>query len=869
MEQYLGKLEQYCKNLSTVIDYFLVVGVETEAFRVNFEHQSLVSSILRQFPPMLRNEILIPESISLFCFPWGVTISKHQEEPSVSYLVLTNEKGNKLYCTSLKIWEPLEEKLEETVSTMESKRSSYSEFFYLPKCLVFVSRLAFFETFALILKKIYSMCSSHMMAPMEFYISHLVLSIPTPPRGQLQVNYRLDDLEFVFKLPPCNKLPLLDVNLSYLFKSLNLENILKVFTCLTLEYSVVFISSDDLILSSCPFTMLSLLFPFYWSLVYVPILPEILLDYLYSPVSYVYGLNSKLKEEIYIRTNESLFIVDLDNDDVQSNAKAVKISNESVSSVSLPCLPVHYTKKLKKRLNKILETAPKNQDFSPETCENIRSAFFQFFVSILSNYKKFMNFSLNADNSGCFNETGFLKDCPDSSKPFFQKFLKTQMFANFCETRSRPQNIEEHSENLLFDEHILAKANRSGLRYSKHPTPFINDESQGITTSWNVVELKHSPISEKQPYGYFPDLSLQTLSEFPLPKTQPPKYSESMDFHHQKSPVIINKCQSDKEFIYTCWVEMWAASLWYQDEAEHNLRVKELFHVLKKLKEITSFSLTPIYKVLLEASARINPSLGMPIFSEMTSTHVMVDAATVHLLQRIISLSFKKDQQNAVKLTGSIFLTDMSGMSNFENSNANVFRRRVFTKAGESHIFAKQELCFLIKETCKKCKKFLSIKEIKEGWQNNEYVFESFCTGCRDIYVPNLRVRVGLEVGHENKTSNRETTIFVSPRALKALVRDLLESPATKFKLDIELYRIYNSMIFWNLIWHFNDNELPFEFILPYEQEVIDVRNSFLIVQEEFQVKTKQDKQVQTDWNLVNIDSAIKKYHEALNKKDA
>ena len=243
----------------------------------------------------------------------------------------------------------------------------------------------------------------------------------------------------------------------------------------------------------------------------------------------------------------------------------------------------------------------------------------------------------------------------------------------------------------------------------------------------------------------------------------------------------------------------------------------------------------------------------------------MVDAATVHLLQRIISLSFKKDQKSALRNSGiGIFSTNMSS---YDNLGPNLFRRRVFTKAGETHIFAKQELCFLLKETCKKCKKFLSIKEIKEGWQNTEYAFESFCTGCKEMYIPSLRVRVGLEVGHENKTSNIENTIFVSPRALKALVRDLLIDYKVKFKLDIELFRIYNAIIFWNLIWHFNDFGLPFEFMLPYEQDVLDVNNSFIIVGEEVAEKKKEDKEVQTDWNLVNIDKAIMKYHEKLNNQ--
>ena len=99
------------------------------------------------------------------------------------------------------------------------------------------------------------------------------------------------------------------------------------------------------------------------------------------------------------------------------------------------------------------------------------------------------------------------------------------------------------------------------------------------------------------------------------------------------------------------------------------------------------------------------------------------------------------------------------------------------------------------------------------------------------------------------------------------MISDLLKEGKNKFKLEIELFRVYNSLIFWNLIWHFNDLGLPFEFMLPYEEEAEDVKSSFIVVEEEKKRKTirnKENKEVQTDWNLVNIDQAIKKYNEML-----
>ena len=287
----------------------------------------------------------------------------------------------------------------------------------------------------------------------------------------------------------------------------------------------------------------------------MPILPELLLDYLYSPVSYVFGLNAKVKEEIYIRGTENLFIVDLDNNLIQSNPQAMKLSNEFVAPTALPPLPTHYSKKMIRKLTKILNEPNKQEKslFSIKTCEKIRDCFFQFFVSIFKQYKKFMNFSLSHENTGCFDEAGFLKESPDNAKPFFKSFFKTQMFANFCETRLRPVNVEEHSETLLFDECILAKANRSKLRYSKFPTPFINDETQAYNSCWNVPELSVFQEFEGFVYSFFPEIDPEVLSNFPLPKTQPPTYSESVDFPYSNPSGNFNtRSLSDKEYIYSC-----------------------------------------------------------------------------------------------------------------------------------------------------------------------------------------------------------------------------------------------------------------------------------------------------------------------------
>jgi|EP00360_Condylostoma_magnum_P000412 hypothetical protein len=75
--------------------------------------------------------------------------------------------------------------------------------------------------------------------------------------------------------------------------------------------------------------------------------------------------------------------------------------------------------------------------------------------------------------------------------------------------------------------------------------------------------------------------------------------------------------------------------------------------------------------------------------------------------------------------------------------------------------------------------------------------------------MPMLSVRVGDSI---------EDTLLISPFIMRSLVVDVLR----EFELKVELnrFRVYNPMIFWNLIWHFQYLELPYHFLLPYAETI-------------------------------------------------
>jgi len=119
----------------------------------------------------------------------------------------------------------------------------------------------------------------------------------------------------------------------------------------------------------------------------------------------------------------------------------------------------------------------------------IRWAFCRFWTTILLRYKAFMH----PDPSGemTFQKEAFLRDLHLSrgNQLYMASVLDTQMFENFLQQRrvggpKRPQNV-------LFDEFLITKQNRSWGQKNKQPTPFMDDER------WKVNEI----ISPAPPYS--------------------------------------------------------------------------------------------------------------------------------------------------------------------------------------------------------------------------------------------------------------------------------------------------------------------------------------------------------------------------------
>lgn len=99
--------------------------------------------------------------------------------------------------------------------------------------------------------------------PIERYIVNIMDEIPLPDEGKLLVQHEIHGETASFFRPTDQNPPIIDKDdVENLFKCLDVECVLEVYTALLLERKVVFISSHKALLVQVINSFLSFIFPF-------------------------------------------------------------------------------------------------------------------------------------------------------------------------------------------------------------------------------------------------------------------------------------------------------------------------------------------------------------------------------------------------------------------------------------------------------------------------------------------------------------------------------------------------------------------------------------------------------------------------------
>lgn len=520
--------------------------------------------------------------VTQFCHPVGdvVVPTRHYQMPRVHHFVLTNDKGRKVYGTCLTIYEEYEPPSDSPIRAqhrihgdsgerdIEVTMDDHELTFYLPRCICILSIWPYMSAFREYLAQLYRLVTSTncMNVPLERYIMNICMEIPAPPPGAFEVHINILDSVIRFWSPPA-KLPIAYVAIPYrvLFDCLDVENILLLWCCLTMEQKVLLVSSQYSNLTVCSEILCSLLYPMKWSHLYVPLLPRFLAPMLDAPVPYLCGVTRDNWFHVQQFVSDETIVVDLDRNNIMFGVK----------TPSLPALPGKKWTKLRKNLEDIaghlfwqtrgleneyrefrsnrldkwgfqeaarqkgeirwneklstfdqafnLQFTPDSENLQPEVSpgsdqnqwDRVQESFLRFFVAMLKDYRHFLRIPGESAGQGNDNPGGdwlqwnqrlsFDRDAfIRSQKAEYNPYLaRLTLTQQFDDFITKRLYSPEMPDIIFFDQSIDAKLNRSRLKLKKVDTPFLQSaKAHKVLKTFLAVGPCASDLELKGPFLY-------------------------------------------------------------------------------------------------------------------------------------------------------------------------------------------------------------------------------------------------------------------------------------------------------------------------------------------------------------------------------
>uniref|UniRef100_A0A8C9T9E4 DENN/MADD domain containing 5B n=1 Tax=Scleropages formosus TaxID=113540 RepID=A0A8C9T9E4_SCLFO len=321
----------------------------------NFEQSPLKrtfkSKVLAHFPENVEWNPFDQDAVNMLCMPKGLSFRTQADprEPCFHSFLITREDGSRTYgfvhtfyeeVTSPQICAAMQtlyqmHHAEHTPSGSVSSpgrgpargvspcgrcSGAYDatrDTLYVSKALCLITPMPFMHACRRFLSQLHRAVTASQPPPLplESYIHNVLYEVPLPPPGRsLKFHSVYEPIRC--QRPGPGELPLADFSLGEAFQLLGVENLVQLFTCVLLEMQILLYSQDYQRLMTVAEGITTLLFPFQWQHVYVPILPASLRHFLDAPVPYLMGLPSKEgtdRSKLELPQEANLCFVDIDN----------------------------------------------------------------------------------------------------------------------------------------------------------------------------------------------------------------------------------------------------------------------------------------------------------------------------------------------------------------------------------------------------------------------------------------------------------------------------------------------------------------------------------------------------------------------------
>ena len=488
-----------------------------------------------------------------------------------------------------------------------------------------------------------------------------------------------------------------------------------------------------------------------------------------------------------------------------------------------------------------------NIDF--EFNKEVNELFFNFNANLLSGYNKFLDTSFYSTNTApclevLFKVNEFLKDVSSSDRAFYEKFIsETQIFGDFLYLRMIPKNTKEKIQILAFDEKI--NENSASVFYKPPPSVFINSKEYDFVNVYKVQKPRQLTKEEIEfyrkkenkikllNYGIivkeknneiqfeYPTFPILTTKYFFKNNIQ--EYFVQNELNENVESIntdIVSKSHlggvamrlNDMDnYIYLCWMQMWAITFWYCDEKEKRYRFQELLKVISK----TSSHEMEIFNLLFEALSLYGEDyMVLKLYDILLTLHLNPSFKVHNIVMKL--LDKKKFEGDIKDNLQKSFKNELKNV--YDNKD---FRKRTFKSKYYGNILT-DDIIFFSFDSCLTCQKDIDLESISMNFKamNRELTWIT-CPECDNSILPKLTIQFGKEINKNGKMKQNscklENIVLFSPFFLK----NNYNSAALRtcgVKMDVEDLMLKFNNIFWNSLWYFKLKHLEYDFMLPYEE---------------------------------------------------
>eukprot|EP00002_Diphylleia_rotans_P039249 TRINITY_DN9066_c0_g1_i2.p1 TRINITY_DN9066_c0_g1~~TRINITY_DN9066_c0_g1_i2.p1 ORF type:complete len:689 (-),score=84.76 TRINITY_DN9066_c0_g1_i2:1707-3773(-) len=550
-----------------LVDYFFEIGPSVEGVKKFFsdtdnaaKQQFEVRPEVHHIYPFFQwDDYSIPEGVvALHCFPTGMYLrSKKPHAQSFNFVLADSEK--RICCSCVIVYEPIDlESISSAITLLPHQKAnrrivSGAHSWFMPRAFCLVSHHPFYLNFQLFLARLYYIGMNYGANQAQNCIQKFVTGTPLPPRGYASIHFQMcsDFPVQVLSRSRLNEPEYPEVSCYRMFRTLSLSVIADAFFAIMLEKTLIIRSSSISLLTEIAESLASFMYPFAWPHVFLPVLPNSLIDILQTPSPGIFGVHSSVT--IPYESLEECLILDVDSNEIDHYFPLGKTPFPRLSQLVTAKRKNRLVKKLQSVLTAhritVVPASVLNDDVSLEEdrklqngpmgdylrmgpdllkrfMADIRLEFLSFNAYVWRYYKDYLVLNRNRkseiDAYASIDQEGYLLKASDPNRDYLYFAFQSQAFQLFIDECGKNLN---NFNKMIFDDHISKTSH--GL-FHKADTSFIDDD-RTAHTKIEIIRPK-STCSERP--------VTETMMRFPTlnyKRYEPPSYPgtihvEPLDF---------------------------------------------------------------------------------------------------------------------------------------------------------------------------------------------------------------------------------------------------------------------------------------------------------------------------------------------------